>query len=132
MRQPLEAVDASEFGALTAGDVVFFDGSHRVFQNSDVTVFFLEILPALPPGVLVQIHDIFWPVDYPPAWADRYYSEQYMAGCCCSSAANIRGRPAECVHRHTHRLVDLFDALWNAPQMHGVEPHGLSLWLRTR
>ena len=24
------------------------------------------------------MHDIFLPEDYPPQWADRYYSEQYL------------------------------------------------------
>jgi methyltransferase family protein len=63
---------------LDAGDVLFFDGSHRLFQNSDVTVFFLEVLPKLRPGVLVHIHDIFLPDDYPASWTQRLYSEQYI------------------------------------------------------
>jgi hypothetical protein len=40
----------------------------------------LETIPSLQPGVIVQLHDIFWPSDYPSAWADRYYSEQYVLG----------------------------------------------------
>ena len=49
-----------------------------VFTNSDVAVIFLEVLPRLQPGVLVHLHDIFLPYDYPPEWRDRYYSEQYV------------------------------------------------------
>jgi hypothetical protein len=74
----LEDSDHRIFSVLQAGDILFFDGSHRVFTNSDVAVFFLEILPSLPPGVLVHIHDIFLPLDYPPEWNSRFYSEQYM------------------------------------------------------
>lgn len=87
IRQPLEDVDTGLFNELEAGDVLFVDNSHRVFQNSDVTVFFLDILPRLKPGVIVHIHDIFLPFDYPGLWADRHYSEQYLlaayllAGC---------------------------------------------------
>ena len=77
LRRPLEEVD---LGFLDAGDILFFDGSHRCFQNSDVTVFFLEVLPRLKEGVLVHIHDIFWPEDYPPDFTDRWYSEQYLLG----------------------------------------------------
>jgi hypothetical protein len=55
-----------------------FDGSHRCFQNSDVTVMFLEILPRLKAGVLVFIHDMFLPYDYRPEWSMRWYSEQYL------------------------------------------------------
>lgn len=77
-RQPLEACDMARFDSLRPGDMVFFDGSHRCFQNSDVTVFFIECLPRLPAGVLVGIHDIRWPADYPESWLHRLYSEQYV------------------------------------------------------
>lgn len=80
LRKPLEACDPSVFDTLEAGDVLFFDGSHRVFTNSDVTVFFLDVLPRLAPGVLVHLHDVFWPWDYPPAWNAHFYSEQYLLG----------------------------------------------------
>jgi len=58
--------------------IVFFDGSHRSFPGSDVTVFFLEILPRLNPGTLVHIHDIYLPEDYPEFLLHRYWSEQYL------------------------------------------------------
>lgn len=69
------------FSQLAANDIVFFDGSHRCFQNSDVTVFFTEILPMIPSGVLIGIHDIFLPADYTPMWFGRFYSEQYLLAC---------------------------------------------------
>ena len=47
-------------------------------MNSDVTVFFLQVLPQLPAGVLVGIHDVLWPEDYLPMWADFLWSEQYL------------------------------------------------------
>lgn len=37
-------------------------------------------IPKLKPGVIIQIHDIFWPNDYPEEWAKRYYNEQYVFG----------------------------------------------------
>lgn len=77
-RVGVEDVGVQVFDELDANDVLFFDGSHRSFQNSDVTVFFLEILPRLRKGVFVGVHDIFLPNDYPPAWVGRYYNEQYM------------------------------------------------------
>lgn len=79
MRVPLEKVDRSFFDGLTADDVFFLDSSHRVDQGSDVTVFFCEIMPSLPKGMLYGIHDIFYPdQDYPAQWLDRHYAEQYM------------------------------------------------------
>ena len=77
-RVGLEDLDLKLFARLKAGDIVFFDGSHRSFMNSDVTVFFLDILPNLAPGVCVHIHDIELPYDYMPERAHWYYSEQYL------------------------------------------------------
>ncbi len=79
--QYLEDVDLTLFDAVEANDIVFLDGSHRVFTNSDVTIVFMDILPSLKPGVLMHIHDIFLPDDYPITWIDRYYSEQYLLAC---------------------------------------------------
>jgi len=66
------------FSMLVPGDILFFDGSHISLPNSDVTVFFMEILPKLAPGVIVQIHDIYLPFDYPIEMARRGYNEQYL------------------------------------------------------
>src|SRR4051812_36242662 len=78
IRAPLETADLSLFGELQPGDVVFFDGSHRLFMNSDVAVFFLEVIPRLPPGVLFGIHDIVLPADYAPGNAPRFWNEQHV------------------------------------------------------
>jgi hypothetical protein len=78
IRIPLENTEISVFNKLQSGDVLLIDSSHRSFMNSDVTVFFTEILPGLPPGVIYGIHDIFLPDDYPKTWTDRYYNEQYL------------------------------------------------------
>lgn len=78
IRCPLEQADLSVFSDLGAGDILFIDSSHRVFTNSDVTVFFLEVLPRLNPGVTLHVHDVFLPFDYPSSWSARHYSEQYL------------------------------------------------------
>jgi methyltransferase family protein len=57
IRAPLEDCDPLLFDQLESGDILFFDGSHRALPNSDVTVFFLEILPRLKPGIIVQVHE---------------------------------------------------------------------------
>ena len=80
IRTPLEAANLDIFAESSSEDIIFFDGSHRCLQNSDVTVFFLEVLPQLKKGTLVGIHDIWLPTDYGDSWFDRYYSEQYMLG----------------------------------------------------
>jgi hypothetical protein len=80
LRCPLENLDTAIFAELQKNDVIFIDNSHRSFQNSDVTVFFTEILPAIRAGVIYGLHDIFWPEDYPVGWEGRVYNEQYILG----------------------------------------------------
>jgi hypothetical protein len=88
IRQPLESTDLAVFGEVRSGDIVFLDGTHRVFMNSDAVVFFLDVLPELPAGVLVGIHDIHLPDDYRPEHADRHYSEQYLLATCLLGEAS--------------------------------------------
>ncbi len=79
IRDGLETLDDLRiFADLQPGDIVFLDGSHRCFMNSDVTVFFLDVLPLLKPGVIVHIHDISLPFDYPEMFTNWYWNEQYV------------------------------------------------------
>ena len=64
------------FSALNPGDVLSIDSSHILMPGSDVDILLGRILPGLPPGVLIQIHDIFLPDDYPAEWDWRGYNEQ--------------------------------------------------------
>jgi Methyltransferase domain len=75
IREPVEAISLDVFDRLGSGDILYVDNSHRVFMNSDATVIFLDVIPRLKPGVLVEIHDVTLPYDYPTVWIDRYYSE---------------------------------------------------------
>jgi hypothetical protein len=74
----LESSIGTVLDLATPGSTIFFDGSHRSFPGSDVTLFFIELLPELKPGVIVHIHDIFLPGDYPLDRGRRYWSEQYL------------------------------------------------------
>lgn len=78
IRVGLETCDLAIFDQLNAGDILFLDGSHRCFMNSDVTVFFIDVLPRLKPGVIVHLHDIALPYDYHEYFTHWYWSEQYM------------------------------------------------------
>jgi predicted O-methyltransferase YrrM len=78
VRDGLETCDIAIFDELEAGDILFFDGSHRSFMNSDVTVFMIDVLPRLKPGVIVHVHDILLPYDYPESFRHWYWNEQYM------------------------------------------------------
>lgn len=59
------------FQELEAGDILFIDSSHVVKIGSDVLYLFCEVLPRLKPGVLIHVHDICWPFEYPQTWLER-------------------------------------------------------------
>jgi hypothetical protein len=124
IRKPLEDVDMGFFEDLDPDVLVFFDGSHRTFQNSDVTVFFTEILPRLRPGTMFGIHDIFLPDDYPVAWLDWYFSEQYMLTCWLLAGDKLRIEfPAHFIGR-TPELHSLLSPMWHAPNLQGANHFG--------
>jgi hypothetical protein len=133
LREPLELVDIAGFGELAAGDVLFMDGSHRTFTNSDATVFFLDVIPALAPGVLVGIHDICLPYDYPPEWMSRYYSEQYLLAAHLLAEGPLSEQVLASAYVSAEpRLSSVLEPLWDGPHFQNVERHGGAFWLQTR
>jgi predicted O-methyltransferase YrrM len=79
---PLQSFSPDTFARLQAGDILFIDSSHVCKVGSDVHYEILELLPRVNPGVLVHVHDIFLPEDYPRDWVlgpeHRFWNEQYV------------------------------------------------------
>jgi len=118
---------------LEANDILFIDNSHRLFPNSDVMIFFLEILPFLKKNVIVHIHDIYLPYDYPQFMCDRFYNEQYML------AAMLIANPEKYEIMFPAYFISQDDELkkglenfWMHENLKNVERHGGSFWLRIR
>lgn len=82
----LRSVGAREFPieeleALGDGDILFIDTTHVVKLGSEVNHLMLEVLPRLRAGVVVHIHDVFLPYEYPRRWLEErayYWTEQYL------------------------------------------------------
>jgi len=133
IRAPLGDAGSAVFDDLAAGDVLFFDSSHQAFQNSDVTILFLEVLPRLQPGVLIHIHDVWLPYDYPARWQHRYYNEQYLLAIMLLAAPERYQvlLPSRFVCEDPE-LSAMLAPLWNDPRMHGCNRHGGSFWFQVR
>lgn len=58
---PVEQLDPSIFDVLEAGDFLFIDSTHAIKPGGDVVYLYLEVLPRLKSGILVHIHDIYFP-----------------------------------------------------------------------
>jgi predicted O-methyltransferase YrrM len=76
----IQDLPLEEYDTLRDGDVLFIDSTHVVKPGSDVIWLFLRVLPRLSPGVVVHVHDIFWPFEYPPEWLaeQRNWTESYL------------------------------------------------------
>lgn len=113
LRERVESVPQSVFSDLKSGDVLFIDSSHVCRFGSDVYFEFLEVLPQLAPGVIIHIHDIFLPVDYPEEWVvsrHRFWNEQYLlqAFLCGNRDFEVLWGGAWLHHYHSDRLVEGF------------------------
>ncbi len=131
VRERLEDVDPAQFEQFQPDDLLFVDCSHRSFQGSDVTVFFTEILPILPHGLIYGIHDIWLPEDYPLHWRDRFYNEQYLL-----AAYLFGGADGDQILLPNYFLssfspaIHILNELWQDPKFEGIEAGGGCFWMR--
>jgi len=133
IRSGLQDTDLSLFFDLGAEDIVFIDNSHRSFQNSDVTVFFTEILPALKSGCHYGIHDIFLPLDYPEEWLGRFYNEQYLLQMYLLGGAGGDKIILPMAHiRQQAELLAILDPITKGPSIKDAMAVGGAFWMRRR
>ena len=122
----VEHTPPSVFAALGAGDVLFVDSSHVAKTGSDVVHLVLEVLPRLADGVVVHVHDVFWPDDYPQGWvrAGFGWNEQYLLQ--AHLAGNARAHVLALGHWLAVRHPDAVEAALGA-----VGLDGSSVWFAT-
>jgi predicted O-methyltransferase YrrM len=81
VRAKVEDMELTLFEGLESGDILFIDSTHIIRPHGDVLTEYLRILPRLKPGVIVHVHDIFTPYNYPAKWIvedNRLWDEQYL------------------------------------------------------
>lgn len=115
------------FANLRPGDILSIDSSHILMPGSDVDMLLNRILPALSTGILVHIHDIFLPEDYPAAWAWRGYNEQLgVAPLVLSGAWQVEFSSHYVASRMASRIRDT--VVGRLPLSPGAHESGL--WLK--
>jgi len=129
--RPVESLELGQFQKLQSGDVLFIDSSHAVKFGGDVCREYLEILPALAPGVWVHVHDIFFPHDYPAEWLMEKriaFNEQYLleAFLAYNKAFSVQAANHWLALDHPDVVEQLWPRLRNQSGYHG---HA-SLWMR--
>ena len=107
----IQNIPVSQFSELEEDDILFIDSSHVLKIGSDVQYEYLEILPRLNKGVIIHLHDIFLPLEYPREWVlkmYRFWTEQYLLQAFLSFNNN-------------------FEVLWSGSFMHLNHPDKLEV-----
>ena len=130
LREPLELTDLSLFDSLDANDVVFLDGTHYVFPDGDTVTFFLDVLPRLPAGVLVGMHDVMFPDDYGRNEIDEHWAVQYLLGAALlAGATRLRPVLPAWAISHTPETNEILRPLWSQPALRDTERFGSAFWV---
>lgn len=128
VEEKVQDVPAHVFQTLQSGDVLFIDSSHVAKTGSDVNHIYFNILPLLPKGVRVHIHDIFLPDDYPREWVideNRSWNEQYVLRALLMYSNRFR-IDFSCNHAH-RRHAELVRQALDLPN--GAAFGGGSIWI---
>ena len=127
IRLPLEGAKVEgKSEKLEAGDILFIDSSHEIRTGNDVVELLLNILPRLKPGVLIHIHDIFLPFEYPKEWVikNRWpWNEQYLVQALLQGSREYEVLWAGYYHQKTMRDFARYFPLWQGK-------NASSLWLK--
>ena len=129
IQKKVEDVELEFFSQLQSGDILFIDSSHTVKIGGDVNYLFLEVLPRLRPGVIVHVHDIFFPLDYRRDWVldeFRFWTEQYLLQ--AFLAFNSDFEALLCNNYLAYRYLDHFKATFPSSPWWG----GGSFWMRRK
>lgn len=111
IRKRVETLDNEFFQILHENDILFIDSSHIIRPQGDVLSEYLELLPSLDTGVIVHIHDIFTPKDYPDEWirdGPCFWNEQYLLEAFLTSndSWKITGALNYLHHNHYEKLKE--------------------------
>lgn len=129
--QKAEQVETEFFEQLDEDDILFIDSSHVVRIGNDVNFLYLEVLPRLKKGVLVHIHDIFLPYQYPKDWVINkriFWTEQYLlqAFLCLNKAYEVVFGN----HYMLSRYADKMHSVFAHPQSYYQRNIPNSFWVR--
>lgn len=121
----VQNIDKEKFDELEMEDILFIDSSHVARMGGDVLAEYFQILPRIKSGVIIHIHDIFYPFIYPPKWLRQ--------GRCYNEAFILR---ALLMNSREYEILFFNDMMYKRHEkecrLHCKNPGGSSIWLRKR
>jgi hypothetical protein len=125
IEKKLQEIPLSTFDRLAAHDILFIDSSHVSKVGSDVNQIFFEILPRLQKNVLIHVHDVFYPFEYPQDWLRRgwVWNEQYLL------RAFLEYNPAFAIRLFSSFMIDRHRDWFRRHMPDCLKNTGGSLWM---
>lgn len=77
LRKRVEQLEIDEI-EWSDDSILFIDSSHVCRARGDVTFLYCRLIPRLSHRVVVHVHDVYLPWDYPPIYDEWVRSEQYV------------------------------------------------------
>ncbi len=142
VEQRCQTVPSAVFAQLQSGDLLFIDSSHAVKVGSELMRIYLDVIPRLPSGVVIHIHDVCLPYLYPPTALLDYFGWQETPLLLALLTNNDRLGVLACLsalhHDHPDALAALLTDYHPLPLVDGLAASNdapghfpSSLWLRT-
>lgn len=124
--QIVQKIPPDTFDQLEAQDLLFIDSSHVSKVGSDVSYIFLRILPRLKPGVIIHVHDVFYPYTYPAVWIreGKAWNESLFL------RAFLIGNPHFQIMAFNSYAAQTFPELFETRCHAYLENAGGSIWIR--
>lgn len=132
IREMVENTDMTLFKSLKANDILFIDSTHMIRPQGDVLYEYIELLPQVNSGVIIHIHDIFTPKDYPDEWVKqpRFWNEQYLLEAFLSNNKDFRiiGATNYLMHNYYQDFSEKCPVL-KMQRANGIEREPGSFWM---
>jgi hypothetical protein len=117
-----------EFLRLDKNDILFIDSTHVCSVGGDLPVIFCQLLPLLKKGVIIHVHDVSWPFEYPRQLvfnSGRFYNELYLV------ASLLNHDDYEYLFGSYHMLME--EKAWlKVPSISMPYSTGMSLYIRKK
>lgn len=126
----VEDVDSASL-RLTDRSILFIDSSHICRMKGDIPFLYCRILPSLPKGAVVHIHDIYIPYEYPNIYGKWLWNEQYTLFCSLAHSSKFEVLLATHLLSRTHTNA-MREAISPAVSPETNSHCGCSFWIRAK
>jgi hypothetical protein len=124
--KPVEQTTPDNY--LLPGSIIFIDSSHILRAGGDLPFIYNVIIPSLPKGTIVHVHDIYLPYDYPNIYYKWYYNEQYILYSLLTNTNRYKILMA--THILNRKYTSVMENILNTKAISKLDSFGAALWFK--